>query len=99
MALQNAPKQSGRVHVTVCHISPLGNFVRPARLPKGATAERAIHASGILPMCPELNLAKHKIGIYGKIVAKDTPLHDNDRIEIYLPARASGKNARQLKQS
>ena len=97
MALKDAPHQTGRVMVNVCFLTPERTVVRPARLPVGASVERAIHASGILPMCPEIDLTKNKIGIYGKIVAKTAKLRDGDRVEIYTPARASGKNARTLK--
>lgn len=96
MALQDAPHQTGRVMVNVCFFTPERKVIRPARLPAGASVERAIHASGILPMCPEIDLTQNKVGIYGKIVAKSTKLRDGDRVEIYTPARASGKNVRRL---
>lgn len=96
MSLQDAPHQTGRVMVNVCFLTPKKQVIRPARLPNGATLERAIHASGILPMCPEIDLTKNKVGIHGKIVAKNTPLHDGDRVEIYTPVTASGKNTRSL---
>jgi len=51
----------------------------------GATAVEAIHQSGVLEMCPSIDLATQKIGIYGKLVKLDTPLQSGDRVEIYRP--------------
>ncbi|MDR3411347.1 MAG: RnfH family protein [Formivibrio sp.] len=54
----------------------------------GATIETAIAASGILNQFPEIDLAKQKIGIFGKVKTLDTVLRSGDRIEIYRPATA-----------
>ena len=37
------------------------------------------------------------IGIYGKQCASDTPLHDQDRVEIYRPLLLSPTEARRLR--
>ena len=52
---------------------------------EGTTAVEAIHQSGVLEMCPSIDLTTQKIGIYGKLVKPDTPLHSGDRVEIYRP--------------
>jgi putative ubiquitin-RnfH superfamily antitoxin RatB of RatAB toxin-antitoxin module len=36
------------------------------------------------------------VGIYSKIVAKDTPLRDGDRIELYRPLAIDPKEKRRL---
>ena len=48
-----------------------------------STVETAIDASGILTECPEINVKRQKIGIFGKYTKLTAPLHDGDRIEIY----------------
>ncbi|TVZ38777.1 hypothetical protein P886_3159 [Alteromonadaceae bacterium 2753L.S.0a.02] len=48
-----------------------------------ATVGDAIENSGILKMCQEIDLKRHKVGIYGRFVKLENPLKDGDRIEIY----------------
>jgi uncharacterized protein len=62
------------------------------RLPFGATAAEALRASGLLEK--HGGIADAKIGIYGKVVAADTPLADGDRVEIYRPLTLDPKEAR-----
>lgn len=50
---------------------------------EGDTVRDAIERSGILVQMPGLDLETRKVGIYGKVVALDTPLRDGDRVEIY----------------
>jgi uncharacterized protein len=52
-------------------------------LPDEATVGDAIQESGILRLCPEIDLKVHKIGVFGKLAKLDAPLRDGDRVEIY----------------
>lgn len=56
-------------------------------LPEPVTAEQALLASPVFQQYPDLDLQTHKIGIFGKICTKATPLKEGDRVEIYLPAQ------------
>ena len=58
------------------------------------SAEQAIRQSGILEKHPEIDLAKNKIGIFGKLSKLDTVLRDRDRVEIYRPLIADPKEVR-----
>lgn len=53
------------------------------KLDEGATVRQAIESSGILRRCPEIDLSRQKVGVYGKFVKLDSLLHDGDRVEIY----------------
>lgn len=64
------------------------------RLAPGATAADAVRASGILGRHPEIDLARHKLGVYGKAVAPETRLADGDRVEVYRPLAMDPKEAR-----
>lgn len=66
----------------------------PLRLPAGSTVAQAIEFSGLLQKCPEIDLAKNKVGVYAKLVKLDQPLRDRDRIEIYRPLIADPKEVR-----
>ena len=63
-------------------------------LPPGTKVRDALLASGILERHPEIDLARQKIGIYGKVVAAGALLADGDRVEIYRPLVLDPKEAR-----
>lgn len=42
----------------------------------------------------DIDLARHKIGIYGKIISGETRIHAGDRIEIYCPLTIDPKIVR-----
>ncbi len=64
------------------------------KLPVGTTVRQAIEASGLLEKYPEIDLAKNKLGIFAKLAKPDTPLRDQDRVEIYRPLLADPKEVR-----
>jgi putative ubiquitin-RnfH superfamily antitoxin RatB of RatAB toxin-antitoxin module len=64
------------------------------RLPVGSTSQQAIEASGLLMRYPEIELAKSKVGVYGKLSRMDAVIRDRDRIEIYRPLIADPKEVR-----
>jgi putative ubiquitin-RnfH superfamily antitoxin RatB of RatAB toxin-antitoxin module len=63
-------------------------------LPEGRTALDAVRASGVLERHPEIDLQRHRLGIYGRIVAPGAPLAPGDRVEIYRPLAMDPKEAR-----
>ena len=60
----------------------------------GATVRDAIERSGVLAAFPELDLARNRVGIHGKLAMLATPLGDDDRVEILRPLQADPKEAR-----
>lgn len=64
---------------------------------EAATVKDAIERSGILRQFPEIDLAKNKVGVYGKILALDTRLADGDRVEIYAPLTVDPKTVKTKK--
>ena len=63
-------------------------------LEEGATVEQAIHASGLLALRTDIDLAKNKVGIYSRPVKLTDVLSDGDRVEIYRPLIADPKDLR-----
>jgi len=57
-------------------------------LPAGSLVRDALAASGLA------HLEKAGVGIFGKRVARDAPLADGDRVEIYRPLALDPKEAR-----
>lgn len=64
------------------------------KLASGSTVQHAIEQSALLSKYPEIDLAKIKAGIYGKLSKLDTVLRDRDRVEIYRPLIADPKEVR-----
>ena len=64
------------------------------KLPQGSTVQQAVEASGLMQNHPEIDLAKGKFGIYGKLAKADTALREKDRVEIYRPLIADPKEVR-----
>lgn len=48
-----------------------------------STVSDVIENSGILKMCPDIDLSAQKVGVFGKFVKLDSEIKDGDRIEIY----------------
>jgi putative ubiquitin-RnfH superfamily antitoxin RatB of RatAB toxin-antitoxin module len=60
-------------------------------VPEGATLREAIERSGLLAQCPEIDLDRQKVGVFGKVSALETTLAEGDRVEIYRPLIADPK--------
>ncbi|MFC3608341.1 RnfH family protein [Stutzerimonas tarimensis] len=53
------------------------------RVDDGCSVEQAIEQSGLLRYCPDIDLKKQKVGVYGKFVKLDSLLKEGDRVEVY----------------
>jgi len=60
----------------------------------GITLKETVEQSGILERFPEIDLAKSKVGIFGKLAKLDAKLTEGDRVEIYRPLIADPKEQR-----
>jgi len=60
----------------------------------GTTVGRALVASGILALHPEIDLLAQRVGIFGRFVGPDRALESGDRIEVYRPLVADPKASR-----
>lgn len=63
-------------------------------VPIGTTLAEGIILSGIKAIHPELDLDAMKVGIFGKLAARDAVLREKDRIELYRPLFADPKEIR-----
>lgn len=92
-----APEKSsitGFIKVAVIYAEPRRYELVEIELPTGSTLQQALESSGLVKKFPEIDLAKAKLGIYGKIAKADTLLRANDRIEIYRSLIADPKEIR-----
>jgi len=82
------------MEVEVIYALPEGEDAVRLELAPGATAADALRASGILARHPEIDLARNKLGVYGRVVAPQARLAEGDRVEIYRPLAMDPKEAR-----
>jgi len=82
------------LRIEVVYAGPAGAVRRELRLDAGCTAGDAVRASGVLEACPEIDLARNRVGIFGRLAPLDAPLRDGDRVEIYRALMADPKEAR-----
>lgn len=80
--------------IEVAYVKPGDQILRPLQGKPGITVEQAIRSSGIIEDCPEIDLDKNKVGIFGKAAKLDAELRSGDRVEIYRPLIADPKEAR-----
>ncbi len=80
--------------IEVAYALPQKQELMHLMLPVGSTVLQAIEASGLRQKYPEIDLAKNKVGVFGKLAKLDTPLRDRDRVEIYRPLIADPKEVR-----
>ena len=82
------------LRVEVVYALPQRQGLIRLELPAGSTLQQALEASGLLQKYPEIDLAKNKLGIYGKLAKAETILREHDRVEIYRPLLADPKETR-----
>ena len=76
-------------------------FALPARqklvtvtLQPGARVADAISASGLLRDFSDTDIAGMPVGIWGRLVERENPVQDGDRVEIYRPLERDPREAR-----
>jgi uncharacterized protein len=72
-------------NIEVVYVKPDKQWIINLEVDLPASILDAINKSDILNLCPEIDLTKNKIGIFGEILDLSTALKDNDRVEIYRP--------------
>jgi len=82
------------IRIEVVYAWPEQVHLIPMKVNSGTTIRQAIEISGLLQMCPEIDLACNKVGIFSNLGDLDTVLSDGDRVEIYRELRADPKEAR-----
>lgn len=82
------------IQIEVAYARPERQEIVELKLPTGSTVQQAIEASGLLQRYPEIDPAKAKVGVYGKLARLDTALREKDRVEIYRPLIADPKEVR-----
>lgn len=82
------------IAVEVAYATPQKQHLLSLNVPQGSTLEDALRRSGILELCPEIDLSVNKVGVWGRLGKLDQPLESRDRAEIYRALKADPKEAR-----
>lgn len=85
---------SDAIKVSLAYVGVTAQVLKALEVPAETTVQGAIERSGVLDLCPEIDLKRFKTGIYGKAAKLDQPLQSGDRVEIYRPLIADPKAAR-----
>lgn len=64
---------------------------------EGATVADVIAISDLSRAFPAIDFAALQAGIWGRPVARNEPVRDGDRVELYRPLEIDPKEARRLK--
>lgn len=80
--------------IEVVYALPDCAVLRAVRIAAGATLREAIERSGILADCPDIDLRRNAVGVFGRVRGLDEPVAAGDRVEIYRPLAADPKDRR-----
>ncbi len=80
--------------VEVAYAKPEVQVILATEVDENCTIEQAIKLSGVLQRFPEIDLAQHKVGVFGKLGNLTDVLREKDRVEIYRPLIADPKESR-----
>ena len=82
------------LRIEVVYAAPGCTARHAIEVEEGATVRDAIEQSGVLARCPEIDLARNRVGIHGKLASLATRLSDLDRVEILRPLQVDPQTAR-----
>ncbi|WP_374247024.1 RnfH family protein [Zoogloea sp.] len=71
------------MQIGVAYSEPGNQIWVTIEVPDSATVTDAIKRSGILDQFPHIDLARQKVGVFGRLVKPDAALRPGDRVEIY----------------
>lgn len=83
-----------QIKVEIAYARPDAQSIVVVEVDEGATVEQAITLSRIKEHYPEIDLAKNKVGLFGKLSKLTQVLKEMDRVEIYRPLIADPKEVR-----
>ena len=82
------------IRIEVAYARPDHQWLLVLELPGGTTARAAALASSLERDCPELDLTRCPLGVFGQVVTDDRVLVSGDRVEIYRPLQHDPRDAR-----
>jgi putative ubiquitin-RnfH superfamily antitoxin RatB of RatAB toxin-antitoxin module len=90
--MKDAPLQ-----IEVAYAEPQRAIVKTFRLAPQSRVADAMRLAALDPDFSGVALENSALGIFGRVVGRDHPLKEGDRIEIYRPLTADPKTARRAR--
>lgn len=85
------------MHVEVVYALPDRQELIELEVVDGACVADVIRLAAIEERFPGSDLSVCEVGIWGKLVTRDTPVSHGDRVEIYRPLLMDAREARRLR--
>ena len=85
------------VAIEVVYVGAEREFLKALRVPPGTSLRGAIERSRVLQECPEIDLGRLSVGIFGRVCALEATVAAGDRVEIYRPLLRDPKDARRAR--
>jgi len=79
--------------INIVYALPQQQYLESLDVADETTIEQALQMSQLLHRFPDLDLAEHKLGIFGKLSKPVQVLREGDRIEIYRSLPRKPRNA------
>jgi len=79
--------------IDIVYALPQQQYIESLDVAEDLTIEQVLAASQLSSRFPDLNLAEHKVGVFGKLGKMTQTLRDGDRIEIYRSLPRKPRNA------
>lgn len=86
---------SEMISIEVAYALEEVQYLFSEKVKQGTTVIEALNQSKLLVELP--GLAIDKVGIFGKLVTRDTVLREGDRIEVYRPLKVDPRERRRQK--
>jgi putative ubiquitin-RnfH superfamily antitoxin RatB of RatAB toxin-antitoxin module len=87
------------LRIEIVYAQPQRSVVKHLSMPQGTLIADALKLAAADRDFAGIDLSESAVGIFGKVVQRDQPLQDGDRIEIYRPLAEEPKLARRKRAS
>ena len=82
------------ISIEIVYAQPQYSVTKSLRLKQGATIADALAAAAAHPDFQGVDLKDAPVGIFGRVMSRESKLNDGDRVEIYRPLMEEPKLAR-----
>jgi putative ubiquitin-RnfH superfamily antitoxin RatB of RatAB toxin-antitoxin module len=82
------------INIEVVAAWPERQVLRTLAMPAGSTVSEAIDAADLGREFPDVDFSSFEVAVWGRVVSRQQPLGDGDRVEILRPLDIDPRDAR-----